>query len=114
MRFTTSSGRKQGGIITAEKAIGKELPAGAIVHHVNENKADNRNANLVVCQDRAYHNFIHKRMRAVESGFPPHYRKCAYCHSYDDPQKMTENYQHVYHCSCVNEYQRQKRKEKCI
>lgn len=45
----------------AEMALGKQLPAGAEVHHADGTKADD--APLVICQDRAYHMLLHKRMR---------------------------------------------------
>jgi hypothetical protein len=51
-------------VFLAEKALGKLLPKGAVVHHMNENKADNFTPlNLVVCPDQAYHALLHKRMR---------------------------------------------------
>lgn len=39
----------------ATAALGKSLPTQAEVHHVNGNGRDNRHANLVICQDHAYH-----------------------------------------------------------
>lgn len=50
-------------IRVAEAALGKKLPEGAEVHHLNKNKADNRPTNLVVCPDHAYHMLLHKRAR---------------------------------------------------
>lgn len=50
-------------ILVVEEAMGKPLPDGAVVHHVNGDGTDNRNENLVVCQDQAYHLLLHKRMK---------------------------------------------------
>lgn len=47
--------------LVAEKALGKRLPKGSVVHHLNGNKADNRPCNLIVCPNEAYHNLIHTR-----------------------------------------------------
>ncbi len=58
-------------IAIAEKALGKPLPIGAIVHHHDEVKTHNVNTNLVICQDRGYHSHIHKRMRILAAGFDP-------------------------------------------
>lgn len=54
-------------VYLAEKALGKKLPVGAQVHHMNENKADNFTPfNLIICPDQAYHILLHKRMKDLE------------------------------------------------
>lgn len=53
-------------IYLAQKALGKKLPKDAVVHHMNGNGTDNYiRLNLVICPDRAYHNLLHARMRAI-------------------------------------------------
>lgn len=48
--------------IFAERALGKPLPKGAIVHHMNDKPADNYTPfNLVICPNQAYHFLLHKR-----------------------------------------------------
>jgi hypothetical protein len=75
-------------VLIAEKAIGHELPCGAIVHHADGTKKNNANRNLVICPDKAYHNLLHMRMRSVAAGFPAHFRRCEYCKHYDDPKNL--------------------------
>ena len=57
-------------ILVAERALGKPLPAEAVVHHVNHNPLDNRPENLVVCQDQSYHRLLHYREWRRERGLP--------------------------------------------
>src|SRR3990172_5671100 len=53
-------------VLIAEKALGRHMPKGAQVHHWNEIESDNRNTNLVICQDIGYHKLLHKRMREMK------------------------------------------------
>lgn len=51
-------------IFIAELALGRPLPKGAVVHHMNECPSDNETRfNLVICPDQAYHMLLHRRMR---------------------------------------------------
>jgi hypothetical protein len=67
-------------LVIAEVAMGKPLPVGAVVHHVNERRDCNANSNLVICQDKAYHHILHARMRVLEAGGDPDIHKtCLTC-----------------------------------
>jgi len=74
-------------IAVAEKAMGKKLPKGAVVHHVDENRLNNCPTNLVVCT-RAYHMVLHARMRAMAACGNPDWIKCTFCGTYSDPLTM--------------------------
>jgi hypothetical protein len=59
-------------VIIAETALGKPLPAGAVVHHVDGNPHNNTRSNLVICQNQAYHLMLHRRARIVRAGGNPY------------------------------------------
>lgn len=44
-----------------ERVLGRKLKEGEIVHHLNMDKTDNRNCNLLVCTDD-YHRYLHDAM----------------------------------------------------
>jgi hypothetical protein len=67
-------------VLVAEKALGHFLPDGAHVHHVDENKRNNANTNLVICQDAAYHKLLHLRRAVVRAGGNPNTQRiCPTC-----------------------------------
>jgi hypothetical protein len=51
--------------VLAEKALGKPLPKGAIIHHTGERWDNHGPFKLVICPNQAYHNLIHKRAKEL-------------------------------------------------
>ena len=95
-------------ILTAEKALGKLLPKAAVVHHVNGDTFNDKNWNLVLCENTGYHNLLHRRKRAYEACGNANWLKCKHCKEYDVPENL-----YVYarsggaeHPKCVNQYHR--------
>lgn len=66
---TLNGSQKRVHVHRAEKALGKPLPKGAIVHHADGSKSDS--AQLVICQDQRYHMLLHLRMRIRDAGGNP-------------------------------------------
>ncbi len=84
-------------ILIAEKALGKPLPPGAIVHHHNP-------IQLVIGQNQSYHMLLHQRMRAFKDCGHASWRKCQFCQKYDDVGKMIPNGVNCFaHGSCKSE-----------
>lgn len=106
--------------LIAEKALGRPLPKGAEIHHVDGDKFNNEPSNLIICPDRAYHFLLHIRQRAMDACGNPNWRKCLYCQQHDAPEnlKITKKRhpdgrlalnEMVFHATCNASYQRRQK-----
>jgi len=91
-------------IAIAESVLGKKLPYGACVHHLNGIRDDNTKSNLVICQDNEYHKLLHRRERALRLCGNANFRKCRRCHEYDDPRNLCISKDSITHLKCEREY----------
>ena len=90
--------------LIAERALGKYLPDGAVVHHHTPKQ-------LVICQDQGYHRLMHTRKEAYEVCGHADWRKCCYCQKWDEPDKLFFAKKRQYHRSCKNIKQKERRLE---
>lgn len=106
--------RKRTHIWLAERALGKPLPKGAHVHHMNEDTHKALPVGLVICPNAAYHMLIHARMRALEACGNANWLCCRICKVYGDPvdmyvsiiTKRTSNVPFATHPECSKAKQR--------
>lgn len=93
--YLVNTGKERIHRIVAENALGKPLPATAVVHHHDRNPLNNANSNLVICENQAYHRMLHARMRVFYAGGDPNTEGfCSSCRSVkpvSDFHKSTAN-----------------------
>lgn len=81
-------------ILVVEKIIGKYLPKKAEVHHIDNNRTNNTPSNLILCQNKSYHNLLHLRERALKECGNPSWRMCRKCKEWDALENL--------HCHVVS------------
>ncbi len=88
--------------LIVEAVLGRPLPKGAEVHHVDGNGHNNAHSNLVVCPDRAYHMHLHQRQRALDACGNAGWVLCIFCKQHDAPENMTKiaTRNRFYHIPC--------------
>lgn len=98
-------------ILIAEKILGHPLRPLIVIHHPNGNQD---NSIFVICENQAYHLFLHRRLRALIACGRPSWRKCKFCKEYDAPENLYiykngeyVNGGNVYHLKCVRDYRAQ-------
>ena len=95
-------------IVIAERALGRYLPQQAEVHHINEKKRDNRNSNLVICEDRSYHMLLHQRKRAFLECGNASARKCWICKRWGVDVHCSSKGKGGYHKACQAKYDKER------
>lgn len=66
--------------IVAEKALGRGLPKGSVVHHIDENRMNYSRDNLLVMQSVGEHLRLHARLNARKEGYNYlTHRRCTDC-----------------------------------
>lgn len=73
------NGRVYEHVLIAEKVLGKHLPSGSEVHHVDGNGCNNTPSNLVICQDHAYHMLLEARTKRFRDCGSLDSKRCCTC-----------------------------------
>lgn len=91
--------------VIAERALGRPLPAGAIVHHVDGDRLNNAPSNLVICPSTSYHQLIHQRQHALETCGEPAWFQCWVCKEWGPLGVIADKGKGSYaHADCLRKY----------
>lgn len=92
----------------AADELGAPLADGAIVHHIDGNTKNNDPSNIRVFGSNSEHAKFHAQQKAFRECGHGDWRKCCFCHTYDDPENMfiRKSGQSAYHRKCYNNYMR--------
>lgn len=77
-------------VLIAEKAVGHRLPKGAQVHHVDGDRSNDTNTNLVVCPNAAYHQLLHLRQWALDACGHANWLYCGICKTWSPPEQIKQ------------------------
>ncbi len=104
--MANKEGRVSLSVFKASNALGKKLPVKSMVHHFDENKINNANNNLIICEGDWYHKIMHYRKKALKECGHAHWKKCRFCKKWDDPINLKNHteYHIAYHNECNNKY----------
>jgi len=112
-KYNTENGKaKRENRVAAERVFGHDLPKGSVVHHIDEDRRNNQNNNLVICQSYGYHRQLHARLDALKQTGHADWQKCPYCHKYDNPQNMVKEKVRFLHRECRNLLQTKMREDR--
>jgi hypothetical protein len=101
-------------VLAVEKAIGHFLSLPHIPHHVDRNKRNNVNSNLVACEDLQYHSLLHERQKALDACGDVHKRKCQLCRTWDHVENLNR-YGTVYgHKACLKKRDRERKDRRLL
>jgi hypothetical protein len=99
-------------ILMAERACGFRLGRHHPVHHVDGNRSNDANTNLVICESPAYHRLLHIRTRALKACGHANWRHCWRCGQWDAPENLRFNGHSNNvkgHRECIAAYARERR-----
>jgi len=105
-------------ILVAERALGRLLPTGAVIHHY-ASRSDN--TRIVICGSQSYHFLLHRRAEAKQIAGDVNYWKCDQCHEYSDPRdpshemsviKRANGTNIAYHRECKAAYMRRRNQQR--
>jgi len=98
-------------ILIVESILGRYLASPECIHHVDENRGNNENSNLVLCPDQGYHLLLHQNLKALKATGDSTKRRCRYCKQWDDivnlqdwPSRKWGAIHRYSHRECHNEY----------
>ena len=105
--------------VIAEIILGRQLPKGSVVHHIDGNGLNNSPNNLLICPSQEYHKLLHYRENALNECGNANWLKCVHCKKFGDPEKMmvwklkssTHKNPRAAHYECSREEQRIRRIE---